>query len=860
MAKKKSTKKPTSKPSVEKQREKNDEFSIERHLPRKYHIPVAIAVTLVLFLIFYSPLYFGGETFGSGDIVAAKSMQTYIQAERDGYTLWNPYLFCGMPTYQTASAFKWFSVFEVGVYGVVNAFGWFFEIEYARWTLRLIVLALGGFFLSRRYTKNVAINLFVGLGMAFSTGIVVFLLIGHVTKLTSLCLFPFIFLILLRFQERFRLLDVAWLAIILQIFIQGWHVQIIFYTAFAAGIFYLVYMIDSLRRKDREATTRLAKSIGGVLAATALASLMTLDNFTQTLDYMPYSTRGGESVIEKEATNVDPERQESEYYEYHTNWSFSVGEIATFVIPSYYGFGNVTYDGPLAQGREVTVPTYFGQMAFVDVPMYMGVVVFALAIFGAVTQWRRHLFARFLAILSIVALLISFGRNFPILFDPMFYLFPYFDKFRVPSMILVLVQVSAPLLAGFGIMRLLELRGERSEKIEKALRYFAYGFAVMFGLALLLQGYLHDWFVGRLQASEKGARLGQIHDFIAGMFAVDTIVAMGLLAAVFWLAKMFTERKLGADLLAIAVLCLSMFDLLRIDARAADAAYEEYTDASGIFEPPPAYITALKNANIEEPYRILSVKSGGYGNVQRNQNFHAYYLVEDLYGYSGIKPRTYQDLMDVVGSPANPTLWRMLNTRFVVADANQQFPPEMDFMRPFERTEASVIYENLDALPRAYFVDSVAQAPAIEILQKIRDNAFDPKRVAYPEDESVAVEAPDSTASVEILSYKDERIEMKARASGTHLLFVGDTYLPYGWRAYIDGEETDILRVNHGFRGVVVPEGEHEIVMEFAPTSFYVSRTVMLTTAGITLAMLAVGYLSEIRRRRRKDTAEAPAD
>jgi hypothetical protein len=233
--------------------------------------------------------------------------------------------------------------------------------------------------------------------------------------------------------------------------------------------------------------------------------------------------------------------------------------------------------------------------------------------------------------------------------------------------------------------------------------------------------------------------------------------------------------------------------------------------------------------------------------------------VQDLYGYSGIKPRTYQDIMDVVGSPAHPTLWRMLNTRYIVADANQQIPPEMSFLEPIASTNASVVYRNTHALPRAYFVDSVATAPAIEILQAIRDGAFDPKRVAYLEGESLDVDPPDSTASVEIVSYKDERIEMKARASGEHFLFIGDTYLPYGWRAEIDGEETEIYRANHGFRGIVVPKGEHTIVMEFAPTSFSVSRATMLITAGVTIAGLVVGFFAERRRKRRLDDEEPDA-
>ncbi|MCW8812036.1 MAG: hypothetical protein OQK65_00780, partial [Chlorobium sp.] len=100
------------------------------------------------------------------------------------------------------------------------------------------------------------------------------------------------------------------------------------------------------------------------------------------------------------------------------------------------------------------VNTYFGQMPFVDVAMYMGVIIFFMALFAMFADWKNPL-VRFFAILSLIALLISFGRTFSVVYDLMFNYFPFFDKFRVPSMILVLVQVSFPILAGLGLVKIL---------------------------------------------------------------------------------------------------------------------------------------------------------------------------------------------------------------------------------------------------------------------------------------------------------------------------------------------------------------------------------------------------------------------
>ena len=77
-------------------------FSIDKYIPEKYQILFYLVVILLLFLFFFSPLYFGGMTFQSGDIVTSKSVTSYLEKDRDGFTLWNPYVFGGMPAYAIA--------------------------------------------------------------------------------------------------------------------------------------------------------------------------------------------------------------------------------------------------------------------------------------------------------------------------------------------------------------------------------------------------------------------------------------------------------------------------------------------------------------------------------------------------------------------------------------------------------------------------------------------------------------------------------------------------------------------------------------------------------------------------------------
>src|SRR4030042_5175311 len=145
-------------------------------------------------------------------------------------------------------------------------------------------------------------------------------------------------------------------------------------------------------------------------------------------------------------------------------------------------------------------------MPFVDVAMYMGVIIFFLALFSMIVNWKNPL-VRFFTILSAIALLISFGRTFPLIYDLMFNYFPFFDKFRVPSMILVLVQLSFPILAGLGLVKLISLKENPDEKIGKIIRNTFYVLGGIFVLTLLLGSPIKEWFISRVAANaEKGAR------------------------------------------------------------------------------------------------------------------------------------------------------------------------------------------------------------------------------------------------------------------------------------------------------------------------------------------------------------------
>ena len=94
-------------------------------------------------------------------------------------------------------------------------------------------------------------------------------------------------------------------------------------------------------------------------------------------------------------------------------------------------------------------------MPFTDFPNYMGIVILVLAAIGFAN--RRDLLMWFLLGTSILAIFISFGKNLSIIYDIFYSFFPYFNKFRVPAMILILVQFNTSIMAAIGLNYLLTL-------------------------------------------------------------------------------------------------------------------------------------------------------------------------------------------------------------------------------------------------------------------------------------------------------------------------------------------------------------------------------------------------------------------
>jgi uncharacterized membrane protein YfhO len=150
----------------------------------------------------------------------------------------------------------------------------------------------------------------------------------------------------------------------------------------------------------------------------------------------------------------------------------------------------------------------------------------------------------------------------------------------------------------------------------------------------------------------------------------------------------------------------------------------------------------------------------------------------------------------------------------------------------------------------------VQKKNSLDVLNLIKDNAFDPKEIAYVHNKDLNVEPIDSTAYSNIIKYTDERLQLDVNASGNNFMFFGSTFfsgkadykiftIPAGWKAFIDEKETEIFQTNHGFMGIVVPKGKHKVEFHFAPSSFYISKYLVFILSSLSIVGIILGIFFE---------------
>jgi hypothetical protein len=317
----------------------------------------------------------------------------------------------------------------------------------------------------------------------------------------------------------------------------------------------------------------------------------------------------------------------------------------------------------------------------------------------------------------------------------------------------------------------------------------------------------------------------------------DYVKLVALAGAAIGAIVLYVNKNIKAGAFSAIIIGLLLIDLFIIDTKYIDP--KPRADLEDM--PSNATVEFLKKQ--AETFRVFPL-----GELYQYETSFQYFGLHSVGGYSPAKLKIYQMVVDSCfysgpdpSFPLNMNVVNMLNAKYLVA--NGQLPPEKFRLVNTDEAKRLLTYENAEALPRAWFVDTISVVQKSEdALRQLNSPGFDPAATAILEKPlNEFIGSPDSSWSVSISEYKSREIKLITRTTATGLLVLSEIYYPAGWNAYVDGNPAEIYRTNYILRSVVVPSGSHEVVFKFEPKFYDIGY--LLSHAGwvVTLGCVVVG-------------------
>ncbi|MBI3194022.1 MAG: YfhO family protein [Ignavibacteriae bacterium] len=801
---------------------------------------IFIGILYVILLVMFNKIVFNDMMFAdSGDTVAAEAWSQaglHIEQTENVEPLWIPNPFGGMP------GFGSLAYIPRNVNYLQLALQWIGKVLFlnATWGWMVLHILLAGVFM-----YFAGRTLFPGPSGQLPSllGALTFMLnpyliglaqAGQGSKLFALSYIPLLFLLTHNLFKRRDVLSLGLLAIAIGTSLLTNHVQMVFYGFVVIGSYLLWEVISEIKQQPKPAMMKTLMFVGAFVLGFAISAYV----YLSVQEYSSYSIRGGGGGEGAGAGGLD--------YDYATNWSFHPFEVMNYLLPSFFGYQS---------------PYYWGWMPFTDSTVYIGIIPLVLALFALF--YKRNRITMFFAVLSAVMFLISFGKHFSLLYDLMFNYFPFFNKFRVPVMILHLIPFTFGMLALYGYNALIEMQGKDFEKkrtqLFKVLRVTVIVIAAVLVIGFVAKdgvySFLSDFMFKRAEDMKElqqqyGAQAQQILPQLErGRFDLlwDDYIKFALIAcATLGLMIAFLKNKIQSLMMTLGFLVILSIDLIMLDTNYINP---KPNTALGQHFAPDATVQFLQQDKSQ--FRVYQI-----GNFM--DNTYMYHGLQLVGGYSPAKIKIYQEMIDSIGLhpfrfPLNMGVLNMLNTKYFVVPG--QLPPDTNLtVVNFDQSKSLLTYQNKNFLPRAWFVDEITVTNnKREIFTVLRSETFDPKKIAVLEQSPSVSPVKSESSFVSIDNYKSREISYTTYSTQSSLLVFSEVYYPAGWNAFIDGQETEIYKTNFVLRSVVVPAGNHTIEMKFNPPLYETGFSITLGAWAVSVLLVGYGFFKLKNRKEVKE-------
>lgn len=810
---------------------------------------IAIAVMLLVLVIYFKEVVVGNKVIQQGDVKNFLGMSKEVVDYRnaDGQEpLWAGNMFSGMPAYQIS----------------VKMFGnWAQYLDLFLWKLLqrqvaiLFMTMLGFYVLLNSLKLNPYLSLAGALAYGLSSYFFIIVEAGHNSKLWAISYMAWVLAgLIMAYNNKNRWLGACVLGISLSMEIFSNHLQITYYLFLIILIYGIVELIAAIKQKQLK---DFAITSGFVVGAALIAVLMNSTLLMSTSEYTRYSTRGKTELTQVNAksksTGLDPD--------YAFGWSYGVSESFTLMIPRFMGGSSnenkVTTKALKEVGEQqegMSFPTYWGDKPFTSGPVYVGAIVCFLFVFAMFIVEHRYKWWLFSA--TVLSLFLAWGRNFEGFNMLFFNNFPGYNKFRTVEMILVIAELTMPLLGFMALARLTQ--GELDVKKTTKQLYYALGITggLCLFFALLGPGFMN--FTGpvdkRIQQPEFVQMLKDERSNMLRMDALRSLVFIGLGAGLVWA---YLQKRIQLMVLAVSLIVLITIDMSLVNRR--------YVNASTFVEPTDMEVQAYDADNFirnkdKSYYRVFAISRGDLTGDSHTPYFH-----KSLGGYHGAKLKRYQELIDAQLEKINPNVVNMLNTKYFVINQQAIIPTNLDTasvkMSPgteilTKSKEGEYVLLNKEAYGNAWITPKVkVVATPDEALQQIGTTNSKYTAIVEKSQESLLkTVSSDSVKKTETISlkgnYHPRKLSYEVSVEKDRFVTFSEIYYPKGWKAMMEGKELPIIQTNYVLRGLIVPAGKHTIDFVFEP-SVYQKGEKISTFASI-IMLLFTGWVIFLGVRKKK--------
>ena len=784
-----------------------------KNLDWKKVLPYVVAVVafFVVALVYCAPLL-EGKVLQAGDVNnwkgAAHEVQVFAQ-ETGETSWWTNSMFGGMPTYQITGKLQSSSVVSV----LTKPAHGFMRGDYEAIGL-LFAYFFGFFLLLRCFGVNPWISIAGGFAIGLSTYFLLIIPAGHMTKATAI---GFLAPVIGGFYAIFRRNYWLGVPLVLLYGIMGvvCHPQMTYYYCMLLGVMGCAELYIHIREKRwKDLGISLAVLIGCVLLIYATK----LSWWQMNNSYLKETMRGGHSELTQSA-NVQQAENTGLDIDYATAWSYGKAETLTLLIPNYMG-GCSGYDlgkdsqleqdlkkmgvpARQAKGFCQGAPTYWGEKAFTSGPVYVGAIICMLFVLGLLIVPGPYKWA--LLIATLFSITLAWGRNLMGWTELFFNYFPMYSKFRAVESILVVAEVTIPLL-GFLALKELMTSDNEKQKRNRTMVWIAGGVTAAICLIVALFGGAFD-VTSSYDAQWKNQVGPQIYDAILNQrhammtsSAWRSLLFVVLGTATLLLYTWKRDIKNSTIVLAVVLGGLVLADMIPVNRHFFNNNnFVTKKDGDRYFAMQPWEEQILQDKSLD--YRVFNLAANTFNDARTS------YRLKSIGGYSAAKLRRYQDLIDAHISQNNWAVIDMLNTKYIITRDGQ-------------------VHQNPNAMGNAWFVDSVLlvdtpdeESEALRTLNlrttAVADKTFaDMLDVTKPECSSLMAFDEDR---ISLTSYKPNELIYDSQNERNKVAVFSEIYYPHDWHLYIDGEEAPIARVNYTLRAAVIPAGIHTVRMVFEP-------------------------------------------